>query len=206
MDNPTGRSGSTPAVADKGKIYIKQVENVVSTNEPYYGGEIRPVELLSFNLTPSEDTNGLEDFLAAIRHIASSYSQPSIRCSVFEIPGDRAFCHLPDGSKRNCAVVEINQDGILPSFILEVARPDRWFISTLFIQIQAIHNIAPSIEQEITNLLEDTVKRDGHWNIEKLGQSPTLKTLRLKHISAQSPWIWSQRILGRLSGLGFVPR
>lgn len=123
-----------------------------------------------------------------------------------EIPGDRAFCRLADGSRRNCAVVEIIQDGTMPSFILEVARPDNWFISTLLIKVNTGRDAARLIEKEIAGLLEDMVKRDGHWNVERLEQSPTLKTVRLKHIYEQSSWTWSQRIMGRLSTFGFTPK
>ena len=202
MDSTTNEESSAPIAATNDKTYLKTGEGIVSTNEPYYGGEVRPVEFIGIHLTPSDNINGLEEFLTAIRHIVSNYSQPTVRCSVVKIPGDRSFCYLPDGSRRNCAVVEITQGDVTPSFILEVARPDSWFISTLLIQVQAARDTARSIEKEITSLLEDTVKRDGHWNVEKLEQSPTLKVIRLKHIYEQSPWTWSQRILGRLSAFG----
>lgn len=197
---------SIPVVIDSSRIYVKSGERIVSTNEPYYGGEVRPIEFVGLHLQPSENINGLEEFLTAIRHIVTNYSQPTIRCSVVEIPGDRAFCHLPDGSRRNCAVVEIIQNGIMPSYILEVARPDQWFISTLFIKVNTVRDIARLIEKEIADLLEETVKRDGHWNVERLEQSPTFKVIRLKHIYEQSPWTWSQRMLARLSIFGFTPK
>lgn len=204
VDSTAGESSisATPDIT----IYIKRGENIVSTNEPYYGGEVRPVEFIGFHLTPSENINGLEEFLTAIRHIVTNYSSPTVRCSVVEIPGNRSFCHLPDGSRRNCAVVEIIQDGITPSFILEVARPDQWLISTLLIKVHAARYTARSIEKEIADLLEDTVKRDGHWNVEKLEQSPTFTGIRLRHIYQQSSWTWSHRILGRLSMVGFTPK
>ena len=202
----TVSESSIPATTNNTNIYVRSGESIVSTIEPYYGGEVRPVEFVGFHLIPSENINGLEEFLTAVRHIISNYSQPGVRCSVVEIPGDRSFCHLPDGSRRNCAVVEIIQDGIMPSFILEVARPDSWLISTLLIQLHAARDTARSIEKEIADLLEDTVKRDGHWNVERLEQSPTFKAVRLKHIYEQSPWTWSQRILGRLSTFGFTPK
>jgi hypothetical protein len=206
VGSTANEESAAPSAAANDKTYLKTGESVVSTSEPYYGGEVRPVEFIGIHLTPSDNINGLEEFLASVRHIVSNYSQPTVRYSVVEIPGDRSFCYLPDGSRRNCAVVEIIQEGVTPSFILEVARPDLWFISTLLIQVQAARDTARSIEKEIAGLLEDTVKRDGHWNVEKLEQSPTLKVIRLKHIYEQSPWTWSQRILGRLSAFGVMPK
>jgi hypothetical protein len=146
----------------------------------------------------------LRDFIKAVRHIIASHIQPQLRYGVVEIPSSRAFCRLADGSKRSCAVIEVTQEGVEPCYILEIARPDNWSVSTLFIRV-----LTPGPEQSvgglIAELLEELVKRDGHWNAERLDSSSSLRVSRLKHVAEHSAWVWSRRILERLVSFGFAP-
>jgi hypothetical protein len=62
---------------------------------------------------------------------------------------------------------------------------------------------AATVGAFINELLEEVAKREGHWNIERLEQDLFLKIGRLKHVSEQSAWIWSRRILEKLIHFGF---
>jgi hypothetical protein len=111
------------------KTHTVRKDTTVSTVEPFYGGEIQPVDFIGVELVWATNSTGLRDFLKAVRHIIAGHSQPRLRCGVVEIPGNRAFCRLADGSKRSCAVIEVTQEGVEPCYILEVARPDNWSVS-----------------------------------------------------------------------------
>jgi hypothetical protein len=201
----SGGSERADAPSSNGnKTHIAKNDTTVSTVEPFYGGEIQPVDFIGVELAGATNSSGLKDFLKAVRHIIASHSQPRLRCGVVEIPGSRAFCRLADGSKRSCAVIEVTQEGVEPCYILEIARPDNWSVSTLFIRV-----LTPGPELSvgglIAELLEELVKRDGHWNAERLDSSSSLRVSRLKHVAEHSAWVWSRRILERLVSFGFAP-
>jgi len=201
----SGGSERTDAPSPNGnKAHTVRKDTTVSTVEPFYGGEIQPVDFIGVELMGATNSTGLRDCLKAGRHIIASHSQPRLHCGVVEIPGNRAFCRLADGSKRPCAVTEVTQEGVEPCYILEVARPDNWSVSTLFVRILTT---APeqSVGGFITELLEELVKRDGHWNAERLDSSSSLRVSRLKHVAEHSTWLWSRRILERLNSFGFTP-
>jgi hypothetical protein len=185
------------------KPTVEEKNYLASTAESSIGGKIRPVEFAGLRLTASEVTRGLEKFLEAVMHLAEEYPEFIFERGLYELPGNKPFSRLSDGSTRTCAIIKVFQGGIHPSFILEVARPDFWSISTLFISVRTGDSLPHIIEKEILELLEDMVQRDGHWNIAKLEQSPTLRVLLLKHKAKRSAWTWSQRILNKLFLFGF---
>lgn len=186
------------------KVQTLRRDTTVSTVEPFYGGEIQPVDFIGVALAGATNSTGLRDFLKAVRHIIASHSQPQLRCGIVEIPGNRAFNRLADGSKRSCAVIEVTQEGVETCYMLEIARPDNWSVSTLFVRVltsDSEHDIGGLIAE----LLEELVKRDGHWNAERLDSSSSLRISRLKHVAEHSAWLWSRRILERLASFGFTP-
>lgn len=178
-------------------------EKIVSTDEPVYGGDIRPIEFSGLQIVSlRRDTNGLEDFVKAIRHIIQQQKNWSINLSVVELPDTKAFSLLPNGSKRTCAIVQVRQTGHQPCYILEIARPDSWSVSTLFVQQFPSHPVTESIEGVLDGILKGLVEQNGHWDKVILAQSTNVQVSRLKHVTDQFPWRWAERIIEKLGSFG----
>lgn len=184
------------------KAHLVKRGTTVSTDESYYGGEIQPVDFLGINLDVA-NVAGLNDFIEAIQHIVNNYIEPRLRYTVIEIPGNKSFCRVANGCKRSCAMVEVTQTNVVPCYILEVARPDGWSVSTLFIRLLPEFYPEQSIGVFTKEFLKELVNREGHWNVEKLESDQTLRIGRLKHIQAQSTHYWSRRIVDKLDVFGF---
>ena len=101
-------------------------------------------------------------------------------------------------------MVEVTQTNVVPCYILEVARPDGWAVSTLFIRLLPEFYPEQSIGVFTKQFLKDLVKRAGHWNIERLESDQTLRIGRLKHIQEHYPRQWSRRIVDKLDAFGFT--
>lgn len=179
--------------------------NIVNTDESQYGGEIQPVDFQGVDLVAPTDAAGLEKFTEAIKRIAANHSQPQQRLNFIEVPGEKSCCRHANGSKRACAVVEVTQESIVTCYILELARMDGKSTSTLFFCLLSQCDSKNGVGGVITGLLEEFVKRDGHWDVKKLEQNSNLKARRLKHVSKQSANNWSRRILEKLVNFGFAP-
>lgn len=189
----------------KSRVQMIRRSNIVSTDEPTYAGEIQPIDFFGIKLVASADATGLKDFQKAVRHILASHCQPQLRSGIFEIPGNKSCCRFANGSKRTCAIVEVTQGDVSPCYILELARAEGMFASTLLFNFLSATSSGGCAGEFISELLEEVSKRDGHWYIEKLEQDATLKVGRLKHVSEQSAWVWSRRILEKLIQFGFSP-
>jgi hypothetical protein len=201
-DGSTEEGSSSSSTSTKTRL-VKQGA-IVSTDESYYGGESQPVDFLGINLGVA-NVSGLSDFIEAIQYIVSSYVKPRLRYTVMEIPGNTSFCRVANGYKRSCAMVEVTQTNVVPCYILEVARPDGWSVSTLFIRLLPEFYPEQSIGVFTKKFLKELVKRDGHWNLEKLEGDQTLRIGRLKHVSEQSTRHWAWRIVDKLYAFGFTP-
>ena len=202
-DGSIEEGSSSPSTGTKMRL-MKQ-GTTVSTDESYYGGEIPPIDFLGIDLGAAANVAGLNEFIKAVQHIMSGYVEPRLRYTVVEIPGNTSFCRVSNGSKRSCAIVEVAQTNVAPCYILEVARPDGWAVSTLFIRLLPEFYPEQSIGVFTKKCLKELVKRDGHWNIERLKSDQTLRIGRLKHIQEQYPRHWSRRIVDKLAEFGFKP-
>ena len=195
-----------PSSDGSGKARLIRRSSTVSTDEPSYGGEIQPVDFLGIKLVALADVTGLRDFQKAVRHILASHCQPQLRLGIVEIPGNKSCCHFANGSKRTCAIIEVTQKNVSPCYILELARAEGMSASTLLFSFLSEPASKGGVGGFINELLEEVVKRDGHWNVERLEQDAALKIGRLKHVSEQSAWVWSRRILEKLVSFGFNPK
>ncbi|MDQ0195825.1 hypothetical protein J2T20_004218 [Paenibacillus wynnii] len=77
--------------------------------------------------------------------------------SVFRVPPGKRFSVCTNGARRTCAVAQITY-GTATTFVVEVARPDDWSISTLILRStdQSSFRI---IERNIKLLLESLVEK-----------------------------------------------
>lgn len=186
-----------------GKPVVGKKDETVGTDESYIGGEITPVEFLGLKLTESKDLTGLEEFNDAIRIVKTLNPHISIKFNVYEIPGQNSFCIREDGKHRNFALVKITQDGVQPAYIIEVARPDEWDVSTLIMRFNSTITKQEKMMEIIEETIKNMVENNGHWQIDVLEQSTNFRFTRIKHFQEISTEHRAIRINGRLWDIGF---
>lgn len=191
------------ADAPLGKPVMREKEETVGTDESYIGGEVTPVEFLGLKLTECRDFTGLEEFHEAIRILQTLNPRISIRFNVYKIPGTSSFCIREDGKHRNFALAHVTQDDVQPAYILEVARPDEWDVSTLIVQFHSKVKKQEKIMEIIETTIKDMVENNGHWQLEVLEQSADFRFARVKHFQEISVEHRAIRLNGRLWDLGF---
>jgi hypothetical protein len=189
--------------APLGKPVIREKDETVGTDESYIGGEVTPVEFLGLKLAESKDFTGLEEFHEAIRILQTLNPRISIRFNVYKIPGNSSFCIREDGRHRNFALAQVTQDDIQPAYILEVARPDEWDVSTLIVQFHSKIKKQEKIMEIIETTIKHMVDNNGHWQIEVLEQSADFRFSRVKHFQEISAEHRAIRLNGRLWDIGF---
>lgn len=103
----------------------------------------------------------------------------SIRISVVRSPSGKRFSICLNGACRTCAIVQVASP-VFIKYILEVARPDDWSISTLI--LESLQNVTfKSIEIEIKLLLEGVVQKSGHWDKYFIERIKQLSIRKVKH-------------------------
>ncbi|MBW7476294.1 hypothetical protein K0T92_16295 [Paenibacillus oenotherae] len=120
----------------------------------------------------------------------------NVRMSVVRVPPGRRFSVCIDGSRRTCAIVQvINKTSI--SYIVEVARPDDWSISTLI--LRPMNQLSFTlIERSIKQLLDGLVQKGGHWDQSVLNQCSDMNIEKVKHYQNDSLRDWASRMSIRL--------
>jgi hypothetical protein len=120
----------------------------------------------------------------------------SLRMSVVRVPPGKRFSVCPNGTRRTCAIVQVAYSS-LTSYIVEVARPDGWAISTLI--LRPINQFEyRGVEQNIKLLLNGLVHKGGHWDQNVLNQCSSMNIEKLKHYQSDTINDWAFRVLGKL--------
>ncbi|MGC5325181.1 Tn7-like element transposition protein TnsE [Brevibacillus sp. SYSU BS000544] len=170
----------------------------VSTHDSMYGGDTSPIEFDTLLAVPIFHGLGLESFFKLIHYMQKEFPQIRISMGVVQLPLGKRFSICPDGNRRTCAIVCIESEGRLPTYILEIARPDDWSISTLlFSSIKPLK--PPRIENYIQNLLKSLVEKGGHWDRDAFDQCIELHFKKVKHIKPQSLDRWTERIMSKVN-------
>lgn len=179
----------------------KEKKESVGTDESYVGGSVSPVEFLGLKLILSEDKNGLTNFFETIDHVAELNPKLSITRKIYNLPSDFSFCSYKD-TKRNVAIIYVVQEDIQPVYIIEVARPDRWAVSTILIQFSPKINNRDKINQILLDMINEMITNNGHWQMDKIRQSSDLTFIRVRHFKDDSPKTRAIEILQKLWILG----
>lgn len=145
--------------------------NDVSTQDTMVGGDTPPIEFQSLETIPAQEAFGLELFFQMIGALKKSISV-SIRMSVLRVPPGKRFSVCPNGARRTCAVVQVVHGGST-FYLVEVARPDDWSISTLILR-PSDQITFRAVEQNIKQLLKGLVLKGGHWGHNILNQSNSM--------------------------------
>jgi TnsE C-terminal domain len=186
-----------------GKPVLKDGNETVGTDESYIGGEITPVEFIGLRMVKSEDYTGLEDFKNAINFLQVLNPRLSVNFNTYNVPGNSSFCTRDDGEKRNFALVRVIQDNVQPAYLLELARPDEWDVSTLILQFHPKIKKQEKMMDVIESTVKDMVKNNGHWQIETLEQSVDFRFARIKHFQESSAKLRAERLNTKLWDIGF---
>ncbi len=162
-------------------------QSIVGLEESIFGGKISPIEFKSMEIADSYMNHGLDQFIAMIRYLAGYYTYLRVSVNIVYLPLGRKFSYLPDGRRRICAIVKVN-NGMKESFIIEVAVPDNRSLSTL---------IVPSLgsfykdDINLQRLLTKLVLNSGSWSNSFLNNQVHNK---VRHYN-ETVRNWAQRII-----------
>lgn len=105
------------------------------------------------------------------------------------------FSCLQDGSHRKCAIVNIINNGQWCGTLIEVARPDKWEISTLLMLPKNSYYLLSEAEKMVYTLITSL---DGHWELEVLSAEKRFDFVMLRHSGCFNVNGWSKRIRSKL--------
>ncbi|MFP3392017.1 Tn7-like element transposition protein TnsE [Brevibacillus sp. SIMBA_040] len=168
----------------------------VSTQDSVVGGDTPPIEFQTIETIPITEAIGLEAFFEMIQFFKSVFAG-EVRMSLLRVPLGKRFSVCSNGSRRTCAIVQ-TIIGITTNYIIEVARPDAWSISTLILQSAQQTSII-AIERYINLLLDGLIEKSGHWDQDVLNRCIDLKVIKVKHYQSDSIRDWAYRIVAKLS-------
>ncbi|WP_028595358.1 Tn7-like element transposition protein TnsE [Paenibacillus assamensis] len=180
----SGRGGKTSGAQEE-----------VSTQESVVGGDTSPIDFQTLETIPASEGIGLESFFEMIQLLKQTFPV-KVSMSILRIPPGRRFSVCPNGARRTCAVVQITS-AVSTAYILEVARPDNWSISTLILRPsqQASFKV---IEDNIKQLLEGLVHKGGHWDRKVLERCNGVSVEKLKHYQNDTAIEWASRLMSKI--------
>ncbi len=174
----------------------KNLERKISTEESIYGGDTPPIEFSSLEVLSPNEAIGLEAFFQVIQLLKKKYPV-EINMSILRLPLGKKFSLCPDGSRRTCAIVQIRTSNHT-KYIIEVARPDSWSISTLILSPKEKFPFR-RVESDMKNLLEDVVNKGGHWDQSIIDGYYNWDIIKLRHSQGASLHDWGENIVHKLA-------
>ncbi|TCS68542.1 Tn7-like element transposition protein TnsE [Effusibacillus lacus] len=192
---PINTGNGYVVVSGKGGKYIGTAQKV-STQDSVYGGDTTPIEFGTITTVPIQRGIGLEGFFRVIQYIQKMYPEIKINASVAYLPSGKRFSVCPDGTRRTCAIVQLNISNHV-RYLLEIARPDGWSISTLMLIPKPGLGVQ-IIERYISILLESVVEKGGHWDQDILDKCRDLEIERIRHYKNDTVESWAVRLVGRI--------
>lgn len=173
----------------------KNLERKITTEESVYGGDTPPIEFCSLEVLSQNKAIGLETFFQVIQLLKKKYPV-EINMSILRLPLGKKFSLCPDGSRRTCAIVQIKLANQM-KYIIEIARPDGWSISTLILSPKKIIPFR-RIESDLKILLEDVVNKGGHWDQVLLTSKVNWEFIRIRHYHNDAISNWMKRLFYKL--------
>lgn len=170
-------------------------EKEVSTQDSIVGGDTQPIDFQTLEIVPASEAFGLEAFFKMIQILKESYPV-SIKMSVLRVPPGKRFSVCANGARRTCAIVQV-ASVTATSYIVEVARPDDWSISTLILR-PAPSTSFHKVEKDIKKLLDGLVRKGGHWDQSVLDQCRVMNIEKLKHYSSDSVRGWANKVISKI--------
>ncbi|MFC8689591.1 Tn7-like element transposition protein TnsE [Brevibacillus porteri] len=124
-----------------------------------------------------------------------------IRIPVNEVMGGELFFRIVEFSKKPFLVsVKMSVIRVPPGnstfYVVEVARPDKWSISTLILR-PSDQITFRAVEQNIKQLLDGLIRKGVHWDQNILSQCSKMNIEKLKHYQSDTIYDWVFRIAGK---------
>lgn len=167
----------------------------VSVQDSIVGGDLPPIDFKTLEMVSITEAIGLEDFFEMIS-LLKEMTSSSIRMSVVRIPPGKRFSICPNGARRTCAIVQVTSP-VFTKYILEVARPDDWSISTLI--LQPLHDKGlKEFEMDVKQLIDGLVQRSGHWDKFILESCSGVIIEKVKHYQNDIIRDWAYRIVTKI--------
>lgn len=175
-----------------------ECNEIASTQDWVYGGQIRPIEFKTLEIVQDEAIKGLEEFLKVIDYIDKSHNDFKVYLNLVYIPRGKTFSQYLNGFRRNCAIVKVEREKKLPCYVIEVGRADGWSISTLIIYQLVAQISQAEIEEVLSGLLKGLIDNNGHWDKLSIGQEVRFRFDMMKHVTGQSILRWENRIIEKM--------
>ena len=141
-----------------------------------------------------ELTKGLEEFFQGLEKLQGLMPKLDILIDIVSLTNG-TFAYLLDGSQRKCAIVKMINNGQWCGTLIEVARPDKWEISTL---LMLPKNSDYSLN-EPENMVDSLITLlDGHWDLEFLAAEERFYFVMFRHSGCFNIKGWSKRIRNKL--------
>ncbi|MGG0718917.1 Tn7-like element transposition protein TnsE [Robertmurraya massiliosenegalensis] len=170
---------------------IRKQQQIVGLDESIYGGTIQPIEFKTLEVTKDIRGQGLEKFIKIIQLLAQDTNVYQVAMNFVHLPLGRKFSFLPNGTRRICCLVYIqNKMNNKEFYVFEVATPDGKTLSTLIIEITNKTNK----EFHISKIIKELVLNSGSWKTKELLKS---SFKRLKHVK-QDSYEWKIRLESNL--------
>lgn len=157
-----------------------------SVDEPFYGGEIIPIEFAGLKLLEKSEDQGLNDFILTLNFLANLNPNIKTDYQIYNLPGDFPFCFVKGRTRRNFAIATILFGSGEPFYLIEVSRPDNWHISTLLVKFDTKKTNLKESGQILQLIVKKMVENNGHWVLESLEQATRFRFKRVKHFKGES--------------------
>jgi hypothetical protein len=167
----------------------------VSTQDSMVGGDTPPIDFQTLETIPAHEAIGLEQFFQMIEILKKSFPV-NVRMSVLRVPPGKRFSICANGSRRTCAIVQVAYHGST-YYVVEVARPDDWSISTLILYPSDQISFR-AVEYSIKQLLNGLVEKGGHWDQNVLNRCNDISIEKLKHYRSDSIKDWATRLVEKI--------
>lgn len=166
----------------------------VTTQDQQSGGKIRKIEVEDPLFKYGEWTKGLEEFFQGVEKLQELMPKLDILIDIVSLVCGTFAC-LPDGSQRKCAIVKMINRGEWCGTLVEVARPDKWEISTLLMLPKTSYYSLNEPENMVNSLITSL---DGHWDLEKFVVEENFEFFMFRHSGCFDTKRWSRRIKEKL--------
>lgn len=166
----------------------------VSAQDSIVGGDTPPIDFQTLETIPVTEAIGLESFFEMIQILKQTFPA-KISMSILRIPAGKRFSICPNGARRTCAIVQI-RNALKTMYLVEVARPDNWSISTLILRSDYQSSI--KIENNIKLLLDGLFQKGGHWDQYVLDRSNDMNIEKIKHYRSDTTSDWAYRIASKV--------
>lgn len=144
--------------------------------------------------------SGLEDFVEAIKELQKLIPEASIDLQIGELTGNKGISFVTENVRRKYASVLIRIPKSKDVLILEIGRPVRRSIATLFLISVERHSIDSILRRDvILSVLEILFQNNGSWNRDIFRKDKHWEYSFLKHLEKDTTWRWANKITQKLT-------